>query len=47
MASVMAYYVEDPVEEAWYASFRREQTWEVGATKGIPRERILELFPLL
>jgi hypothetical protein len=46
MASLMAYSVKDDNEGAWYASFRKEPAWHVAATKGIPRERLLQLFPL-
>jgi len=46
VASVMAYSVEDEKEVAWYASFRKEPSWHVAATKGIPRERLLQMFPL-
>ena len=46
IASVLAYGVSDGVEEAWYASFRKDLSWRIAATKGINRERLQECFPL-
>jgi hypothetical protein len=43
-ASVMVYAVNGDTSECWFAAFSRDETWTLGATKGIDRAAILGLL---
>ena len=42
--SVMVYTVKAEMSECWFAAFRRDESWKLGATKGIDRAVALKLF---
>lgn len=39
-ASIMAYTIKNAQVEAWFASFRKAEGWNLHLTKGIDRERV-------
>ncbi|MGO9492946.1 MAG: hypothetical protein ACLPZY_11725 [Terracidiphilus sp.] len=43
-ASVMVYTVNSDTSECWFAAFGRNETWTLGATKGINRGLVLKLL---
>jgi glycogen debranching enzyme len=43
-ASVMVYTVNAETTECWFAAFSRDETWTLGATKGINRAVVLKLL---
>jgi hypothetical protein len=40
----MVYTVKAEMSECWFAAFRRDESWKLGATKGIDRAVALKLF---
>jgi hypothetical protein len=46
LAAVLIYGVQGHDVEAWYASFLRRTSWQVGQTKGISRKHVEAAFPL-
>ena len=40
----MVYTVNSDTSECWFAAFGRNETWTLGATKGINRGLVLKLL---